>query len=59
MGDLSRTIAVILNGVLLILGLILIIRDPYDPDDPSALLLRILLILAPASALGQMRRRPK
>jgi hypothetical protein len=43
---------VILNGVLLALGLILIIRDGFSPDDLGTLGFRALLVLAPASALG-------
>ena len=54
--DLLRPLALILNGGLLILVVLMILQRQYLLSDPGDVLIAILLVAAPASALLQILR---
>lgn len=54
--DLLRPLAVILNAGLLILVALMVMQRQYVMNDPGDVLIAILLVSAPASALLQILR---
>jgi hypothetical protein len=54
--DLLRPFALILNGGLLILVVLMVLQRQYVLSDPGDVLLAILLVAAPATALLQILR---
>jgi hypothetical protein len=53
-----RSIAIVLNGMLVVVGLFLLATEG-DPGWTGHVLFAMMLLVAPASALAQMLRKPK